>query len=367
MKTKDELTAEISQVDMELRELHDAVRDTSRAVNLARAREKALALEERKRSLQGALSRFAAECARPERRAHSMRSLVTAEALLRSARERRSIVIGDAGAINQIRQLFKEISETDNILNLATYYYGPNASTNIPVLSTLDEPADYVEGTDSVAADASAGITVTEIQPKAHASVLPITAEMLQMGAVDIEAQVADIFSQAFRSAMHRGMLTGDGRDKRMKGLFTSAAENTGGQTAAAGSAITITELSRLALALSSKDESYRIIMNPSVYQGVLSDATDSEDIKIYKEGLIRDKTIEGVEVLLDAYAPAGTGSGNVLAVAAPLHRYAIGIAGELMIKPIDVMGDTKTYYQAIMFFSARQVSDSDVYSITAA
>ena len=107
------------------------------------------------------------------------------------------------------------------------------------------------------------------------------------------------------------------------------------------------------------------MIMHPKTYQGILCDEDDSEDIKIYKEGLIRDKSIEGVPVLLDAYAPKSGDEGNYpLVVACPLARYAFGVAGELMIKPIDVMGDTRTYYQSIMFFSAKQISDTDLYSL---
>ena len=74
-----------------------------------------------------------------------------------------------------------------------------------------------------------------------------------------------------------------------------------------------------------------------------------------------------GVNIVLDAAAPSATAAGSVLAVAVPFSLYAIGVAGELVIKPVDVLGDTKSYFQAIMFFSGKQISDSDLYSLAVA
>ncbi|MBO8449675.1 MAG: hypothetical protein IAA96_01055, partial [Spirochaetes bacterium] len=92
-----------------------------------------------------------------------------------------------------------------------------------------------------------------------------------------------------------------------MKGIFTSAKDNTDGVTEIAGTAVKISELAGLALKIRSKDESFAIVMNPSVYQGILSDATAGEDVKLYKESLIRDKSIEGVKIVLDVAAPSAT------------------------------------------------------------
>ena len=367
MRTADAIDKDLAQADIELMELRDRIKGVGKSITKREAEDTLKRLSKRKSALQ----KERAELARPGAAVRGAFGGVTREALIKAAAEHRSIVIGTSqlGAVNQIRELFKEIAETDNILNFATYYYGPNAATNIPVLSPMEDvtPVDEPENssdTKAVAVDDSTSLSVTEIQPRAYARVLPITAEMLQMGVVDIESQVPEIFRQSFQRVMHKGMLTGDGEEKRMKGIFTSAAANTAGQTAKTGSAgVSVTDLAGLALRVSSLDESFRLIMSPSTYQTILGDATDSEDIKIYKEGLIRDKSIEGVPILLDAYAP--TESGKPVVVACPLRRYAIGVAGELVIKPIDVMGDTRTYYQAIMFFSAKQVSDTDLYSIT--
>ena len=368
MRSQDQIERDLAGVDRELRSLRDRVRGKGEPIT-AKAAEMRLAELSRKKE---ALRKEKAELSRPRGGGGGF-SLITRDSLLKAAREMRAIQIGDVGSagigsIQQVRELFREVSESDELLNMASYYYGPNASTNIPVLSPMDEPNNYDEGAATVADDAGSGITVTEIQPTAYAIVLPVTAEMIQMGAVDIEAELPSIFAKAFSRKMHRGMLEGDNSSnaKLMRGLYASADAVASTNRIAASAGITVTELAELALTVAAKDESYRIVMNPAVYQAILSSSSnDSEDIKIYKEGLIRDKSIEGVPVFLDSLAPQKSGSLNT-AIAAPLSRYAVGIAGELRIEPIRTPRDTKTYFQAIMFFSGKQVSDSDVYSVVA-
>lgn len=367
MRTRHEVEAELDSVELELRALMEDVRDADKEVNIDEARARKDELSKRKAQLVKEL----AECGRPsDGGGESEQSpLFRAADWLKAAAEKRTLTIGGTGAINQIKTLFKEIGETDDILNAASYYYGRDASTNIPVLTPMGEPSDYGEGEKNVKHDEDMNVAVTEIQPKAYASVLPITAEMLMMGGVNLEGELPGIFAKAFRRVMHKGMLTGSGENKLMKGLFVSAAGNAAGITrlAAGRTAIKLSELAALALTLAGRDERYEIIMNPSVYQGILSDSTAGEDVKLYKESLIRDKSIEGCRIRLDAQAPSATAAGSILAVAAPLPRYAIGVAGQLQIKPIDVVGDTNTYYQAVMFFSGRQVSDKDLLSIAVA
>ena len=374
MRSETAILEEIGQAAIDMRSLYNRVNDTTRRVDIGKARDELDELAKRSAGLRREL----AELRLPQTRA-SAAPLVTRDALLSAARERRAIEIGSGtpsvGAVNQVRQLVRELAESDDLLNLASYYYGPNAATNIPVLTAMDEPEGYAEGTAAVNEDAGTSIYITEIQPYAYSIVLPVTAEMIQMGAVDIEAELPSIFAKAFSTKMHKGMLTGDDSEnaKLMRGIFHSAdlhatANSSEARVSGATSgSITVTELAELALKVASKDASYRIVMNPSVYQGILSSSSnDSEDIKVYKEGLIRDKSIEGVPIILDSYAPAKDLAGGTLAiaVAAPLSRYAIGVAGELVIEPIRAPRDTKTYFQAIMFFSGRQVTDTDVYSV---
>ena len=375
MRTETAIRKELGDAAIEMRSLYDRVNDVTRSVDIGKAQSELDALAKRSAGLRREL----AELRRPGGGGGGF-SLMTRESLLKAAREMRAIQIGEVGsagigAIQQVRELFREVAESDELLNMASYYYGPNASTNIPVLTAMDEPDSYAEGTAAVKDDSGTGIYVTEIQPHSYSIVLPVTAEMIQMGAVDIEAELPSIFAKAFSTKMHKAMLTSDDSAdaKLMRGIFHSADLHANANSSEArvsgttSGSITVTELAELALRVASKDASYRIIMNPSVYQGILSSSSnDSEDIKVYKEGLIRDKSIEGVPIMLDTYAPAKdlAGSSMAIAVAAPISRYAIGVAGELVIEPIRAPRDTKTYFQAIMFFSGRQVADTDVYSV---
>lgn len=364
-RTKEEIQTELDSVELEMRSLMDAVKDTSKEINLEETRKKRDEFSSRKSSLVKEL----AECEKPsepEDRTGKAGALLRNDEWIKAAAERRSITIGSVGAINQIKSLVKKVAETDEILNRATFYYGGDANTIIPVLTPIADPEGQSEGASNIADDSTATVEVTEIQPKAYVSVLPVTAEMLTMGVVNIESELPDIFAKAFKKVMHNGMMQGAGTSKAMKGIWVSAAANTAGVTSLAASqtAIKLSDLAGLALKVSSKDESYEILMNPSTYQNILADATAGEDVKLYKEGLIRDKSIEGVKIVLDARAPVATTAGAVLAVAVPLARYAIGVAGQLTIEPIKVKGDTKTYFQATMFFSGKQVTDTDMYSL---
>lgn len=376
-RTKQEINSDLADVDLEMRALLESVKDESKEFNAEEVRSKKLELTEKR----SALCKELAELEKPiESRIIDGSGLYNRDAWIQAAREHRSLEIGTIGAagigsVNQLSELFKEISEGDDILQTARYFYGRDASTNIPVLSPMGEPGDYNEAMKpatgntktTIKEDTDTEINITEIQPKAHAIILPVTAEMLTMGSVNLEAELGGIFAQAFRRKMHNGMLTGSGTGKLMKGIYTSAKVTTANHTkitAAKGVGVTISELAKLALSVIGKSETYTLLMNPSVYQTLLSDSTSSEDVKIYKEGLIRDKSIEGVKIRLDNLMTAGTVANEPLVVAVPLSRYAIGIANQLVIDPIKVKGDTQTYFQATMFFSGKQISDKDLYSL---
>jgi hypothetical protein len=61
--------------------------------------------------------------------------------------EKHAITLNGTGAINQIKELAKELQAKTPVLQRVRYFYGPNASTNIPVLSPgLATPAVAAEG-----------------------------------------------------------------------------------------------------------------------------------------------------------------------------------------------------------------------------
>ena len=302
--TREEIQSKIDDCELELRSLMDEVKNNA-DVKVEDIRAKKEEIEKRRADLTKELAQLNAPASEGE---ETRGLLFNRDAWLKAAEEKRALQIGATkfGSVNQIKSLVKEIAEKDGVLAKASFYYGANASTVIPVLSpSIANPGDYAEGTTNVAVDTQAQLKTTEITPKAYVAVLPITAEAL----------------------------------KKMTGLFTAAADSTSGATvtelAASQTAIKLSDLATLALTVSALDEEYEIVMNPTVYGSMLADSTAGEDVKIYKESLIRDKTIEGVKVTLDAKAPTSTSAGAILCVAAPLSRYTVGIAGEIDIEAI--------------------------------
>ena len=364
IKTKAELRADIEALELERRSFMEEVRHGTGEFNEEEAKSKLADFDKRRADLEKAY----AEIDKPEGGKEGI--TLTNRDFVEAAKEMRAITIGGNGKINQVQQLFEGIGEKDDILNAVTFDYSDNASTNIPVLEPgLEEPVDTAEGGSSINEDDEAEMKTTEIQVYGLASVLGVTAEALQLNTVDIQSKLPELFRKAFRKKLHTKVLQGSlisNTQKGVKGIWTSAAANTAGitQLAASQTSIKCSDLAGLALKVSGYDETFEIVMNPATYQNVLSDSTSGEDVKLYKEGLIRSKEIEGVKVRLDAKAPKATTAGSILAVAVPLSRFHVGVAGGITITPIKVKGDSKTYFQAEAFVGGKQVTDTDLFSL---
>ena len=363
IKTEAELRADIEALELERRSFMEEVRHGTGEFNEEEAKSKLADFDKRRADLEKAY----AEIDKPEGGKEGI--TLTNRDFVDAAKEMRSITIGGNGKINQVQQLFEGIGEKDDILNAVTFDYSDNASTNIPVLEPgLEEPADTAEG-GSINEDNEAEMKTTEIQVYGLASVLGVTAEALQLNTVDIQSKLPELFTKAFRKKLHSKVLQGtliSSTQKGVKGIWTSAAANTAGitQLASGQTSIKCSDLAGLALKVSGYDETFEIVMNPATYQAILADSTSGEDVKLYKEGLIRSKEIEGIKVRLDAKAPKATTAGAILAVAVPLSRFHVGVAGGITITPIKVKGDSKTYFQAEAFVGGKQVSDTDLFSL---
>ena len=364
MKDREELDAKIFDLTMECRNLADALLDPAKNVDEVKA--ELAAKQEELRTLKKERVQLDAP-AEPENR--DANSFINKEELLKFAKgEVRTIQIGTmGGSIKQIERITQAIQNRDEILNKVTIMYGDNASTIIPVLTPPADPAGYAEGATNVAIDTQAEIGYTEIQPKCYATVLPVTAEQLLLGFADLESILPEVFAKVFRTKMHKGLINGDGASKNMKGLWVSATSGNVTTLAATNAALKISDIAGLAVKLNGLDNEYEIVIAQQAYADLVSDSTTGEDVKIYKEGLIRDKMIENVYVRIDPYATYSKTTGSVLAVGVPLERYAVGVAGQINLKRIEKVGDTHTYIQAEYFFGGRQTSDKDLYAIVEA
>jgi HK97 family phage major capsid protein len=277
--------------------------------------------------------------------------------------EKRAITLSGTGAISQVRELAKELQAKTPVLERVRYFYGPNASTNIPVLSpTIAVPGVYAESSTSVATDSTATLASKNLTPHAFVSILPVSAETISLGSIDFVSELPVIFGDAFAQAFHGQVLTGSAIGLNFGGLFTGIPATNEVEVAAEGNPL-IADLVNLALKVKNYADGVVIVMNPSVYSGILADTTTGV-AELYKEELIRNKTIEGVGVILTGAAPSTLTSGSTVAVAGRLDGYGLALASEVVIEPIKKVGDTQTYFQATVFANGAKIVDKNFWGL---
>ena len=336
----------IEEITMELRNLKESIDKKTisakdAAIKMAELRNQKMEVEQEK-----ALAK------KPE----DNRS-VNYENIAKAMREKRAITLNGAGAINVVKELIVELQKKTPVLEGVRYFYGSNGSTNIPVLSpTVATPGSQAEGAASVASDSTANLSATLLIPRAYVSVLPVSAETINLGAVNFESELSTVFADAFAQAWHTGILTGTGAGLQMKGLFTSIPANN-----KIVGAVGFESLHGLALKIQDYVDDGVIIINPAIYAEIFADASDP-----VKAAWLMNREIEGVKIIVTSSAPSALSSGSIYAVAGRLSRYALGIASELIIDPIKKVGDTNTYFQATMFANGAPIIDKDFYALAA-
>jgi HK97 family phage major capsid protein len=220
------------------------------------------------------------------------------------------------------------------------------------------------EGSTSVSVDTTAVLGNKSITPHAFVSILPVSLEALTMGTVNFDSELPAIFADAFAQAFHTGILTGSGLGLNFTGLFGSIlSANT--ITCADTGYPKVADLVTLALRIQDLTDNGVIVLGPTTYANILADATAGVS-KIYKEELIRNKTVENVQVILTSAAPSTTTSGDIVAVAGRLDDYGLGIASEISIEPIKKVGDTNTYFQASVFANGIPIVSKNFYALAA-
>ncbi|ULQ59231.1 phage major capsid protein [Brucepastera parasyntrophica] len=269
--------------------------------------------------------------------------------------EKRAITLNGTGSINQIKELVKIIKKKTPVLDLVRYFYGPNASTNIPVWNpTVAKPGNYAEGATNIPKDTNAVLSASTITPYAYVSLLQVSAETLMLGQANLEAELPEIFADAFADAMHEGLLIGDGLGRNMAGLFPAIPAGNQIACGAAGTPL-MADIVKLALTIQDKKGEGVIILNQNIYTGIMADPTTGV-ADLYKEELIRSKTVEGIKVILTSDAPNSITAGSVVAVAGDLKYYGVGVASEILIEPKKQVGDTNTYFEASMWFNGKAI-----------
>jgi len=279
--------------------------------------------------------------------------------------QKRAITLNGTGAINQVRELAKELSMKREILRLVRWFQGPNASTNIPVLSPgLAVPGGFPEGATDIGKDSQAVLGSRNLTPHAFVSILPVSAETISMGIVNPESELPAIFADAFAEGLARQVLIGDGTGQNFRGLFHDIVAGNQIPCGAAGGP-RVADLAGLAMRIRDMTDDGTIVLHGGTYARILADNTAGV-AELYKEELIRNKTIEGVRVLVTGFAPSSVSAGATVAVAGRLSDYGIAVAGELKISPIERVGDTRTFYQATMFANGSKIVDKNFFALTA-
>ena len=263
------------------------------------------------------------------------------------------------GAINQIADLWDLIKQKEKLLDRISYFNGPNFETQIPVLEARPAvPTAYAETADkSGAVDSTAAVAVKKINPKTYFAILPITYEAAKQSFVGLEERIPGLLAEAFRTAMCNLVFAGLFDDDNV------AAANV--IETGSASAVTLADLEALALKVLDTDAAEPVIvMNPAIYGTIAAASANGYDF--LKEELVRNKSVEGIPVILSGKAPAfgAASEGDIVVWAGDLKNYAMGVADQVTIEPMKKIGDSNTYYQAIAAFDGIVVQPKNVFGL---
>lgn len=271
------------------------------------------------------------------------------------------------GAINQIADLWDLIKQKEPLLDRISYFNGPNFETQIPVLEARPAiPTDYAEtASKSGATDTKTAVKVKKINPKTYFSILPITYEAARQSFVGLEGRIPGLLAESFRTAMCQLVFDGIFDSDNVWAGAVGDDEPSHQIALASNSAVTFADLEKLVLKVLDTDIAEPVIvMNPAIY-GVLA-STDAQGYNFLKEELVRNKTLEGVKVILSGKAPIldGIEAGDVIVWAGDLKNFAMGVADQVTVEPLKQVGDSNTYYQAIAAFDGIVVQPKNVFAL---
>jgi hypothetical protein len=133
----------------------------------------------------------------------------------------------------------------------------------------------------------------------------------------------------------------------------------------AAGGLGTIYDAANLAIQLGDYMDQASIVVSPAGYKAWLASATEVSG-RLYVEELIRSRTIENCQVIVTSYAPTSITSGVLVAVGGDLSNFGMGVSSSLMITPKSKVGDGNTYYDSVMCFAGKVITNSNMFGLKA-
>jgi HK97 family phage major capsid protein len=336
-------------IELEMRSLSEKVR--AGTITAEAGRKELDALRAQKSEIQKAEALAAAPIEK--------RSLVTSFADIRDAiLEKRALTVNGTGVISQITQIVELIAAKTPLLQAVQYFYGPNASTNIPLLSPgLAQPATASEGYTTGSADSTAVLGSTSVTPVAYISTLPVSWEALNLSAANLESQFPQLFAKVFGQAMHKLIVDA---------LFHTTGVASGNKIENAATGLgTIYDAANLAVSMGDYMDSATIVIAPATYKAWVASATEVSG-RLYVEELIRSRTIEGAKVIVTSYAPTSVTGGVLTAVGGDMANFGVGVASSLMITPKSKVGDGNTYFDAAMYFGGKVIQNGNLFGLKA-
>ncbi len=271
--------------------------------------------------------------------------------------EKRAITVNGTDAINQVGEIIQNAKQKTPLLGGASYFYGPNGKTVISILAPLSSPVTASEGYTSGSDDSGAGLSELEIVPAAYVKTLKVSWEALNLSYANLEKELPGIFADEYAQVMYKLMVDA---------MFASGGVATGNKIECG--AIGLPKIMDLVGAtLQARDYSDNLIavIAPSVYSSLLGDTT-SGVAQLYKEELIRNKTIEGVKVIVTGRAPVDTTTGNTLCVIGDMKNFAFGVGSQLMITPKTKVADGNTYFDSVMYFGGKVINPNNFWALKA-
>ena len=187
-------------------------------------------------------------------------------------------------------------------------------------------------------------------------AILPITYEAAKMSFVGLEEKIPGLLADAYRTSMC---------NKLFADIFD--ADNIAAANVLDTDATGVSLKNLLDLALAMKDTDIAnpvIVMNPAIYSAIA--AAEGGVYDFVKEELVRNKTIEGVRVILTGKAPsyADASEGDIVVFGGDLKNYAFGVADQISIEPMKKLGSTNIFYQSVAAFGGAMVQKKNVFGL---
>lgn len=244
MATKSEIQNELDNVTMEMRSLMDAVKDTSKEVNLDEVRAKKAELEEKRSNLAKQLAEFDRPNENEERKNEG--AFIEVRSGPRESRDVTMSVGGGGAAIAPqqfVNELIKEVEKDTALYKIVR---------KMPVTGagSLGVPYEKADASDAswtaeipdndIASDTTWEFGKRELSPSDLVKQILFTKKLLACSALPIEQLTREKIAEKLAAAFESGIISGDGSGKPL-GVFT--ASNDGIPTSRDVAAINATEI----------------------------------------------------------------------------------------------------------------------------